>query len=105
MTYTLDILWTKIEQLNREVTMTIALTEQISVEEVGMQAASLEVRDESICIRCGGLMAKDFCLDLLNSADEMAFAAKRCVQCGEVVDPVILRNRRLQSTSSEIVAT
>ena len=39
-------------------------------------------------------MVSDFCMDLLNSTGELEFAAKRCVQCGEVVDPVILQNRR-----------
>lgn len=38
-------------------------------------------------------MVGDYCMDLLNSTGELEFAAKRCVQCGEVVDPVILRNR------------
>lgn len=47
----------------------------------------------STCSRCGGLLVSDFCMDLLNSTGELEFAAKRCVQCGEVVDPVILRNR------------
>jgi len=41
-------------------------------------------------------MVNDFCTDLLNSTGELEFAAKRCVQCGEVVDPVILRNRGTQ---------
>jgi hypothetical protein len=40
-------------------------------------------------------MVSDFCMDLLSSTGELEFAAKRCVQCGEVVDPVIERNRRL----------
>ena len=38
-------------------------------------------------------MVQDVCLDVLGSIGESEFAAKRCVQCGEVVDPVILRNR------------
>lgn len=37
------------------------------------------------CLRCGGLMVMEQLLDL---------QARRCVQCGEVVDPVILRNRQ-----------
>lgn len=41
-------------------------------------------------------MVSDFCMDLLNSTGEFEFAAKRCVQCGEVVDPVILRNRGIR---------
>jgi dissimilatory sulfite reductase (desulfoviridin) alpha/beta subunit len=39
---------------------------------------------------------------LLNSTGELEFAAKRCVQCGEVVDPVILRNRQLRQDSMTI---
>jgi hypothetical protein len=38
-------------------------------------------------------MVQDFCLDVLGNMGESEFAAKRCVQCGEVIDPVILRNR------------
>jgi hypothetical protein len=45
------------------------------------------------CPRCGGLMVADFCMDLLNSTGELECSASRCVQCGEIVDPVILRNR------------
>lgn len=47
------------------------------------------------CARCGGLLVSDFCMDLLSSTGELEFAARRCVQCGEVVDPVIQRNRSL----------
>ena len=38
-------------------------------------------------------MVNDSYMDLLNNVGESKFAAKRCVQCGEVLDPVILRNR------------
>ncbi len=41
-------------------------------------------------------MVSAFCTDLLNSTGELEFAAKRYVQCGEVVDPVIQRNRQLR---------
>ena len=37
------------------------------------------------CSRCGGLMVSDQHVDL---------SAMRCVQCGEVIDPIILQNRR-----------
>jgi hypothetical protein len=47
-------------------------------------------------------MVNDFNMDLLNSTGEQEFAAKRCVQCGEVVDPVILRNRRLRQDSTAV---
>ena len=38
-------------------------------------------------------MVIDFYMDLLFCIGETEFAAQRCVQCGEIVDPVILRNR------------
>ena len=45
------------------------------------------------CGRCGGLMVSEFSLDLLNSTGQMDCLASRCVQCGDVVDTVILTNR------------
>jgi quercetin dioxygenase-like cupin family protein len=37
------------------------------------------------CARCGGLMVDEQHVDL---------SAQRCVQCGEIIDPVILQNRQ-----------
>lgn len=64
-------------------------------EQLENHAGFSAVQHGSTCTRCGGLMVEDFCLDVLGNMGEPEFAAKRCVQCGEVVDPVILRNRRL----------
>lgn len=66
------------------------------VGQIQKQSVLSMVTQESRCTRCGGLMVNDLCMDLLNSTGELEFAAKRCVQCGEVVDPVIERNRRRQ---------
>jgi len=73
--------------------MATASTEKMRTEQIGSHTGFSAVQQESICSRCGGLMVQDFCLDVLGSIGESEFAAKRCVQCGEVVDPVILRNR------------
>jgi hypothetical protein len=73
--------------------MATASTERTRAEQIGSHTVSSAVQHESTCTRCGGLMVNDFCLDVLGSIGEAEFAAKRCVQCGEVVDPVILRNR------------
>ena len=62
-------------------------------KEIGSHTDSSMAPHESMCARCGGLMVADFCMDLLFCIGETEFAAKRCVQCGEIVDPVILRNR------------
>ena len=49
------------------------------------------------CVRCGGLMVLEQCFDLHSDNGHLDFPAKRCVQCGELVDPVILKNRRLRN--------
>ncbi len=48
------------------------------------------------CWRCRGLMVVEACFDFVGDAAHLDCLARRCVQCGEVIDPVILQNRRLQ---------
>ena len=45
------------------------------------------------CSRCGGLMVITDCFDVLSDTAEIECMALRCIQCGDLVDPVILRNR------------
>src|ERR1044071_3252179 len=45
------------------------------------------------CSRCHGLMVVEQGFDSLFGASEAGSSLRRCVQCGEVVDPVILQNR------------
>jgi hypothetical protein len=45
------------------------------------------------CHRCQGLFVRTFCLDMYDGTEENGFWALRCLQCGELFDPVILRNR------------
>ena len=47
------------------------------------------------CSRCKGLMVVEQGFGSLTSAGQADMPRCRCVQCGEVIDPVILRNRRL----------
>jgi len=46
------------------------------------------------CPRCGGLMVSERCVDLLDDTGRFYFSAGRCIQCGELIDPVILSHRR-----------
>jgi len=41
-------------------------------------------------------MVKEVSTDLLNSAGELECVTTRCVQCGDILDPVILRNRSIR---------
>ncbi len=50
------------------------------------------------CPRCGGLLVIDQWLDLQDDGGQLDFWGRRCVQCGEVIDPIILYNRRRQLT-------
>jgi RNase P subunit RPR2 len=56
----------------------------------------------STCLRCGGLMVKEFSLDLTNSSSEVECATRRCLQCGDILDPVILRNRHFRQESTTV---
>ena len=59
----------------------------------------MELVSTEWCSRCGGLMVTEQCFDLLSDNGHLDFLAQRCVQCGELVDPIILRNRRLRLLS------
>jgi len=82
--------------------MARAFTEKTRAEQFGNHTVTSAMTYESTCGRCGGLMVTDFCMDLLFCIGETEFAAQRCVQCGEIVDPVILRNRQLRQYSMAV---
>jgi hypothetical protein len=48
---------------------------------------------QSSCQRCSGHMEHDMCIDLESNTGRSTFWALRCIQCGDIVDEVILRNR------------
>ena len=67
-------------------------------------AAEFLERQQTItarCFRCGGLMIIEQCFDFLDSTGHLDFLAHRCVQCGDLVDSTILKNRRLQHSGAE----
>jgi len=47
------------------------------------------------CPRCNGLMVEDWFQDIRDDTGRINFEGLRCLSCGEVVDPVILRNRKI----------
>lgn len=63
----------------------LAVTPQQSIELTDPRWARIHNTDR--CPRCSGLMVAEWCQDLSD------YRAQRCVQCGEVIDPVILQNR------------
>ncbi len=63
----------------------LTVTQQQSIELTDPRWASVHNTDR--CPRCSGLMVAEWREDLSD------YTAQRCVQCGEIVDPVILKNR------------
>ena len=56
------------------------------------------------CTRCSGHMAHEMCIDLESDSGHSTFWALRCIQCGDMVDEVILRNRCLFNPEPVLVA-
>ena len=72
-----------------------------SIDELQRKAAT----SEFICIRCGGLLVKEAAIDFSSSTGEVEQGARRCVQCGDVIDAVILRHRQIGLGSSSLPLT
>lgn len=45
------------------------------------------------CQRCNGFMIRESFLDLRDDSGRLMFEGWRCINCGEVVDPVVLTHR------------
>ena len=71
----------------------LAMTQQLLNE--AATRSWVRIHSEDRCPRCSGLMVAEWCEDLSN------YTAQRCVQCGEIVDPVILRNRGAQQRNGD----
>lgn len=46
------------------------------------------------CQRCHGYMVGDHFMDLLNVTGEIVFNGWRCLNCGNIADPVIVRHHQ-----------
>ena len=77
--------------------MTTALAIEAQSERKSNAIATAVFHHQSSCSRCGGLLVREVCMDLFNPTGELEVFARRCVQCGVIVDPVILANRALAS--------
>ena len=73
--------------------------DEVEHEDVeAMKGTGLVIQQRAIgeCLRCGGFLAPTRYMDLQDDTGQLEFVAERCVQCGDVVDPVIRRNRNKQ---------
>jgi uncharacterized Zn finger protein len=56
------------------------------------------------CKRCSGYMEHELCIDLESDSGYSTCWVLRCVQCGDMVDETILRNRSLFNPEAVLVA-
>lgn len=52
------------------------------------------------CTKCDGLMVVDHLIDIRESSIPMWMRGWRCVACGNIVDPLILRHRMIQESGA-----
>jgi len=57
------------------------------------------------CPRCDGVMALERFCDLYDETGQLCFMGWRCLSCGEVIDPVIVRNRQQRRTEEPLPRT
>ncbi|MFY9270786.1 MAG: hypothetical protein WAO55_13675 [Candidatus Manganitrophaceae bacterium] len=69
------------------------------VNGVGLTQPRLESAFD--CPRCGGLMSPEHFINRAEGGGDWAYPAWRCVYCGEVIDSLILLNRRRQKDHGE----
>ncbi len=53
------------------------------------------------CCRCQGLMVEDNLLDMEDTYGHLWIRGWRCLCCGDVIDPVIIRHRVMQQNALE----
>ena len=92
---------TNIELYAMEVIMAVA-NQKARIGQIQSQSALASALLQSTCVRCGGFMVKEVSTDLLNSTGELECVTTRCVQCGDILDPVILRNRFIHQESMAV---
>ena len=56
------------------------------------------------CSRCNGCMVEDFLLDMEDSSGPMWLQAWRCMNCGNVAESVLQRNRATHGMSGAAAA-
>jgi uncharacterized membrane protein len=75
---------------------------EVIMARADQKAKTGEIESQSACLRCGGLMVNDVSMDLMNSTGELDCVTTRCVQCGDILDPVIWRHRRIRQEAMTV---
>lgn len=74
--------------------------EEFLASEASDDGAGLRGKEVAMkCVRCRGLMVRDQFYDMLDDSGHFSFRGWRCVCCGNILDPLILKNKRVRSSA------
>ena len=73
--------------------MSTTLEKNRATQEEEYLQNSLRVLFSKSCHRCGGLMISEPCFDVASNTGEFEIEIRKCLSCGETIDPTILKNR------------
>ena len=72
----------------------MTLTKQRTPQQTERRVEDLAGRLSSSCSRCGGFLVRSFCISPDQGTSEFQIPVWKCLQCGDVLDATILKNRR-----------
>lgn len=72
----------------------MTLTVHHSDQQTDMRVKDLAERLSTNCSRCGGFLVNTFCITPEQGTSEFQIPVWKCLQCGDIFDATILKNRR-----------
>jgi len=76
------------------------LTKQHSDQQTKRRENNFAGALSTSCSRCGGFLVSSFCISPDQGTSEFQIPVWKCLQCGDVIDATILKNRHLSHRHS-----
>jgi hypothetical protein len=73
----------------------MTLTKQHSIQQTGRRDHKIAGVPFTHCSRCGGFLVSSFCISPDQGTSEFQIPVHKCLQCGDLFDATILKNRHL----------
>lgn len=73
----------------------MTLTKPISSQQTGRKDNEIAGELLPNCARCGGFLVSSFCISPDQGTAEFQIPVWKCLQCGDLFDATILKNRHL----------
>jgi hypothetical protein len=73
----------------------MTLTKQHSSQQTGRRDNEIAGKPFTHCSRCEGFLVRSFCISPDQGTSEFQIPVWKCLQCGDLFDATILKNRHL----------